>query len=363
MIIDPHVHLRDWEQKDKETITHGLETASLCGINGVFDMPNCLPTLTNAEAIQRRLEEGEAARRSFSRIHGTEAPFYAVYAGITADRTQLEEIVELHRRRFPRVVGLKLFAGRSTGPLAVISSEEQKWVWRTLTELGYSGTVAIHCEKEELMHPELWDPDRAASHSEARPPQAEEASAADQIAFAREAGFSGNLHICHISTSAALEQVRGAKTTGCTISCGATPHHLLIDTDSIPEGARGLLLKVNPPLRSREDRLALVEAVLDGTVDWIESDHAPHSLQDKYEGHASGIPSMVAWPLLLDYLKKKGISKKRLNEISGTAVIDRFGLDPQLLPAKGLSSSDITKEGLFKRYAANGWSLLDCPEA
>lgn len=352
MIIDPHVHLRDWEQQEKETLAHGLETAFLCGVSGLFDMPNCSPTLTNSAALYRRLEDAEAARRNFTRTHSAEAPFYALYAGITADPAQLEEIVELHRLLFPRVIGLKLFAGRSTGPLAVTEAEGQRLVWKTLAELDYRGTVAVHCEQEQLMQPQLWDPARPVTHSSARPPEAEAASVQDQIAFARAAGFAGNLHICHISTPAAIEQVRSFK-AGFSLSCGATPHHLLMDSGMVPEGPEGLLLKVNPPLRSAAERRALVEALLEGTVDWVESDHAPHSPQDKYRGYASGIPSLVAWPLLIDYLRSRNISEERLEAVCGGAVLDRYGLDPQLLPQASPNPSP-----QLDRYEANGWRLL-----
>ena len=370
MIIDPHVHLRDWEQQEKETIAHGLETAFLCGISGLFDMPNCSPTLTNSAALHRRLEDAEAARRNFTRTHTAEAPFYAVYAGITADPAQLEEIVELHRHLFPRVIGLKLFAGRSTGPLAVTEAEGQRLVWKTLAELDYRGTVAVHCEKEQLMQPQLWDPAQPVSHSSARPPEAEAASVQDQIAFARAAGFAGNLHICHISTPAAIEQVRSFKTAGTgkvgfSLSCGATPHHLLMDSGMVPEGPEGLLLKVNPPLRNAAERRTLLEALLDGTVDWVESDHAPHRPQDKYQGYASGIPSLVAWPLLINYLQGRNISEERLKALCGGSVLDRYGLDPQMLPQSATPSPQLehTSEGrvgqnLLNRYEANGWRLL-----
>ena len=370
MIIDPHVHLRDWEQQEKETISHGLETAFLCGISALFDMPNCSPTLTSRAALQRRLEDAEAARRNFSRTHAAEAPFYAVYAGITADPAQLKEIVETHRQLFPRVIGLKLFAGRSSGPLAVVEAEGQRLVWETLAQLDYRGTVAVHCEQEQLMQPKLWDPARPVSHSSARPPEAEAASVKDQIAFAQEAGFAGNLHICHISTPAAIEQVRSFKAAeagkaGFTLSCGATPHHLLMDSKMIPEGTEGLLLKVNPPLRSAAARRALVEALLDGTVDWVESDHAPHRPRDKYQGYASGIPSLVAWPLLINYLQGRNISEEQLKAVCGGAVLDRFGLDLQMLPQAAKPSPQLehptegrVAQSLLNRYEANGWRLL-----
>ena len=358
MIIDPHVHLRDWEQSDKETILHGLETARLCGVGAVFDMPNTMPTLTDGEAVMRRLDDAQAAAEELQRRMAGPAPFYALYAGLTSDPKQIEEVVGLHERFAPKIAGLKLFAGRSTGDLAIVETERQRVVWRTLAQLGYGGVVAVHGEKEGLFSPGRFNPEKPASHSCARPEEAEEASVGDQLRFAEEAGFEGNLHVCHVSTPGALEKIRRAKDriNSFSLTCGATPHHLLLNVTRIPEGPEGLLFKVNPPLRSPESRSVLFQALIEGTVDWIESDHAPHTPADKYENFASGIPSLCAWPLLLKKIAETGVSRSRMARITAGAVLEVFGIGSERIPDyRAGELADTRDAALCSRYDANCW--------
>lgn len=361
MIIDPHVHLRDWDDNQKETIYHGLETALLSGVGAVFDMPNCAPSLIRAGEVRRRLEEAEKARERLAAERGVPAPLYRLYCGLTAEPAQIREMAALHGELFPAVAGLKLFAGRSTGSLAVVEPREQRVVWRVLAECGYRGVTAVHCEKEELFRPDLWDPEIPVSHSLCRPEAAETASIADQAAFAREAGYRGVLHICHISAAASLDLVRVLRRetdgAGFGITCGATPHHLLMDSSMVPDGPEGVFLKVNPPLRGRKSRQALLEALFDGTVDWIESDHAPHTLEDKLKGFASGIPSLAAWPLLVARLRSMGMDRERLDAVCGLRVLERFGMDPSGVPDYPVPDGMVPG-----RYPADGWRILD-PDA
>jgi dihydroorotase len=321
-------------------------------------MPNTVPTLTRKEAVERRLGDAQAAAEELERSAGGRAPFYAIYAGLTADPEQIEEMAGLYARLAPRVAGFKLFAGRSTGDLAVIEPEKQRSIWHRLAQLGYRGVVAVHCEKEERFHPERWNPERPASHSEARPEEAEEASVKDQIRFAEEAGFEGNLHICHVSTPGALEEIRRTRERRppFSLSCGATPHHLLLDVTRIPEGPEGLLYKVNPPLRSPGSRSVIFQALIEGTIDWIESDHAPHLPADKYESRASGIPSLCAWPLILGKLSEAGLSRRRLERITAGAVLEVFEIEQERIP--DYRSEELAETGdtaLCSRYEANCW--------
>ncbi len=164
---------------------------------------------------------------------------------------------------FPRVVGLKMFAGQSTGNMGINGMEAQAVVYRTLAALGYTGVLAVHCEKETLMRAEVWDPARPASHARARPPAAEVASVDDQMRLAAAASFRGTLHVCHISTPWAVDLLRNAHAAGAPpgagpdaaapglrVTCGLTPHHALLDA-AMMEDEDGLLLKVNPPLRPK----------------------------------------------------------------------------------------------------------------
>ena len=150
---------------------------------------------------------------------------------------------------------------------------------------SYDGVLSIHCEKESLMHPELLVPGRFETQSVARPAQAEIESIRDMISLARDSGFPGHIHICHISTAQGIALVKKARGEGMSISCAATAHHALLTCDDARDGSR--CLRMNPPLRSPADRDAVFAALASGDIDYVESDHAPHTLEDKMiRGHA-----------------------------------------------------------------------------
>ncbi|MGO9310649.1 MAG: dihydroorotase [Spirochaetia bacterium] len=327
-MIDPHVHLRDWGQADKETLRHGLSVAYRAGLDAVFEMPNTDPPLVTREAIQRRIDDADAARSSL----GIQI-FHGLYAGLTAVPRQIEEAVRAWKELFPRVVGLKLYAGHSTGRMGVVDPREQALVYRTLAALGFTGVLAVHCEKEDLLRPSEWDPKRPVSHARARPPAAEVASVHDQKTFARAARFRGTLHVCHISTPWALDLLRGRHEEGTSeelpafrVTCGLTPHHALLDANMMESG-EGLLLKVNPPLRPLPFPAAMLQRLMDGDIDWIETDHAPHTRRDKIEGFASGFPGFPFYPRFVRLLSRRGLAPDRIRELTHDAICRAFGVD------------------------------------
>ena len=317
-MIDPHVHLRDWNQKDKETVIHGLSVAAEAGFTDVFDMPNTSPACTDRDTILSRLAlGGDAAEKTGVSYH--------LYGGITNDPEQVREIVSLHSELFPLLVGLKLFAGHSTGNMGIIGVENQKKVFRILAEEHYRGVLAVHAEKEELMKPGLYDPSDFRTHSLARPAEAETESVRDLVSLALETGFEGTLHICHVSSAATIELVEESR-KDLRITMGATPHHALLCQGDA--AVRERYLKMNPPLRSGHDREAVFSALMDGTIDWAESDHAPHTLADKEKG-ASGIPGLPGMLLLLAAMREKGASEERLKAVFGGNAAAAFGIGMQ----------------------------------
>jgi dihydroorotase len=314
-MIDPHVHLRDWGQHEKESLAHGFTVALECGVTELFDMPNTNPPLIDTATIERRLE---AARQTGLGMR------YHIWAGVTQRPEQIREVASLVRSHYSDVIGLKYFAGHSTGNMGLIEEGVQRSVWSTLADAGYDGVVALHCEKESLLRPDLAQSDDHSTHSLARPPEAEITSIEDQIALSAEAGFLGHLHICHLSTIGGLEAIERAREAGRRISCGVTPHHVLLsDTDAKDPN---LWARMNPPLRSEGERSLLLQALLDGRIDWIETDHAPHTLADK-EGGASGIPGFSGLLLLIKVLLDRGIGATLLERLVAGAVIDLFGLE------------------------------------
>lgn len=318
-MIDPHAHLRDWEQAEKETLAHGLAVARAQGIDAVFEMPNTAPPLTSCATVERRLEQGAAVARRVGITHG-------LYIGLTADPDQIREAVDLHTRHYPNVVGMKLYAGHSTGRMGVPEVESQAVIYRTLADLGYRGLLAVHAEKESLLT--VWDPARPSSHARARPPVAETESVRDQIRLAAEAGFRGVLHLAHVSVPETLRIARSARATTppFRITTGVTPHHVLLCAEDM-DRPEGYLLKVNPPLRERALQRELHDALLGGEVDWIETDHAPHTRADKTVGHASGIPVFPFYRRFVAYLRVRGLTETRLHELTHASIERAFGFE------------------------------------
>jgi dihydroorotase len=348
-MIDPHVHLRDGAQAAKETLRHGLSVAWRAGLDGVFEMPNTDPPLTTRDEIRRRIDAADAAIRA----EGI-GIFHGLYAGVTAVPRQIEEAVRAWRELFPRVVGLKLFAGHSTGNMGVVDEREQKLVYRTLAALGFTGVLAVHCEKETMMKPADWDPARPVTHARARPPAAEVASVDDQKKLARAAGFQGILHVAHISTPWAVDLVRGRHETADPgaprMTCGLSPHHALLDAGMMETG-RGILLKVNPPLRPLPMPSLMLEHLRDGSIDWVETDHAPHTLEDKTVRHASGFPGLPFYPRFVSLLAARGFTPERIRDITHDSICRAFGIT---LAASGRRGDP----GLAREYPFDPYEAL-----
>jgi len=349
-VIDPHVHLRDWGQAGKETLRHGLSVAWRAGLDAVFEMPNTDPPLVARDAILRRIDDADAARAALRIpiVHG-------VYAGLTPVPRQIEEAVRAWKDLFPRVVGLKMFAGHSTGRMGIVDPREQALVYRTLAALAFTGVLAVHCEKESLLRPADWDPSRPVSHARARPPAAEVASVNDQKKLAEKARFRGTLHVCHISTPWAVDLLRGRHEEtrrddeqAFRVTCGLTPHHALLEAGLMAQ-KEGLLLKVNPPLRPRPVPALMMQKLLDGDIDWIETDHAPHTRADKLERHASGFPGLAFLPRFTGLLSERGLSRARIEELTHGAVCRAFEM--QIKASHRPSETGLEKEYEFDAFA------------
>lgn len=352
-MIDPHVHLRDWNQAGKETLRHGLDVAWRAGLDAVFEMPNTDPPLTTREAIERRIRDADAA------LTGLRIPlFHGLYAGLTADPAQIEEAVGAWRSLFPRVVGLKMYAGHSTGEMGIVQKKAQALVYSTLAKLGYTGVLAVHCEKQSLLRLSTWDPGRPSSHARARPPSAEVASVDDQRQLALSAGFAGTLHICHVSTPWALDVLRGKHSQNgagdpaaqkLKVTCGLTPHHALLDAGMM-EGADGLLLLVNPPLRPLPMPSIMLERLCDGSIDWVETDHAPHTREDKVQRGASGLPGFPYYPRFISGLSRAGLPAARIDEITHDAICRAFAI--RIENRRRMGAMDLAGEYEYDPFAA-----------
>ena len=322
MKIDPHVHLRDGKfQSNKETLRHGFEIAWKAGLSAVFEMPNTIPALTSEHIITERIKAGEKALKELK------LPlFHGILPGITTSEKQIREVVDIWKKLFPKIPGLKMFAGQSTGNMGITEYEEQKQVYCTLASRNYTGVLMVHCEKESLLRPDLFDPQNPETHLPARPAVAEIESVRDQIELAEKEGFCGTLHICHISTPGSLELLEEKrKTVPFPITCGITPHHALLSVEEMMK-PDGVLLKVNPPLRSKAMQKRMFSALLGGRIDWIETDHAPHTVKEKMDDYASGIPVLQFYNRFIEILYKNGLSWKMVEAFTFRNIIRTFSI-------------------------------------
>ncbi|MEK6945308.1 MAG: dihydroorotase [Nanoarchaeota archaeon] len=318
MYIDAHVHLRDFNQKHKETVRHGLEVARDSGVDAVFDMPNTDPPIVTKELVKDRLRLAKEAN--------VPEVFYGLYIGLTSNSEQIKRAVETYYE-FSQVVGMKLYAGHSVGNLGVARFEDQARIYSTLSQQGFDGVLAVHAEKEDELNSGLWNYHNPITHCHARPEKAELESVRDQIKLALDYGFKGKMHIAHISSPLAVKLVQEAKNLGVDISCGICPHHFIYDWQQM-NCKNGVLWKMNPPLRSAESKQKMMLHLLSGEIDWIETDHAPHTLDEKVNApFMSGIPGLPWWNLFEEYLRLNGFSDSRIEEITFSNISKRFDLD------------------------------------
>lgn len=269
--IDLHVHAREdvsGAETHKECYATAGRAALAGGVTHYADMPNNPVPPVDEASYAAKLE---IARRSPLPI--------TLYAGIGPGTRPL-------KRRVP----YKAYLGPSVGPLYFRSNAE---VEETLAH--YRGeNVSFHCEDPEVLENRRG----AASHEERRPPEAEISATALAIKMAERHDLA--VKLCHYSTGAGLELVRRARRQGLRVALEAAPHHLFFDTSMLrPDNTR--LLQMNPPLRSPRDRRALIEALRQGEVEHLASDHAPHTLAEKEKG-MSGVPHLDTYGAFLTWL-------------------------------------------------------------
>jgi len=314
--IDPHVHCRDGVESYKSTIARVFEIADSQGVGIIFDMPNTSPPLLTGGAVAQRMSLVPRERRNS----------YFVWMGMTSDPNQIELAVRSYDNNF-KIVGFKLYAGPSTRNLEVAGLEHQKKVYETLARCGYQGVLAVHCERKDLLRPELWTPSNPMSHSWARPKEAEIKGVEDQIRIAKEIGFEGNLHIVHVSCPESVSLVKQAKLQGMRITCEVAPHHLMYSVE-IQRGQRaGSIWKMNPPLRDLETVKALQACLLIGEIDWLATDHAPHSLDEKLsDSPPSGFPSLCIYrETVEDFLPAIDVFPDFIQRMTFDNIVEVFG--------------------------------------
>ena len=297
LLIDCHVHFREPGLTHKGTMLTESASALVGGVGCVCDMPNTMPPTVSLEALAEKVQRAEAVDTVMMRFF-----FGVTDASHLAALRELWSGTSLQSKRLKRhCAGLKLFLDHSTGDQKVDGGIVDE-IFRTCGELQIP--LVAHCEDAAMNAACLArmaaEPRHIALHSAHRPPASEAASIADAIGFAKKHGT--HLHIAHLSTASGLMHVRQAKIDGVAVTCEVAPHHLFLTTDDY--ASLGALGKMNPPLRSQQDRDALWAGIADGTVDCVATDHAPHTLEEKRTNYPlsapSGVPGVATMlPLLL----------------------------------------------------------------
>ena len=334
---DVHVHFREPGFSYKETIKTGSLAAARGGYTEVFAMPNLNPVPDSVPHLNEELEL----------INRDAVISVRPYGALT----------EGEKGRFSADL-------EGMAPLVIAFSDDGKGVQDAgmMREVmarcaSLNKVLAAHCEDESLLHGGyIHDGRYAAAHGHRGICSASEWKPIERdLKLAAET--SVKYHVCHVSAKESVKLIRDAKRSGVNVTCETAPHYLLLDENDLIEDGR---FKMNPPLRSREDREALLEGLADGTIDVIATDHAPHSAEEKARGLEKSPFGIVgietAFPLVYTHLVKKGvIPMDRLLELLVTNPRDRFGL--------ALSNGDWALWDLSEEYAIDPDGFLSMGKA
>ena len=306
---DVHVHLREPGFSYKETIRTGTQAAARGGYTALCAMPNLAPPPDTAEHLKVQTDRIE--RDACCHV----LPFGAITKGQTG-RGELSDMQAL----------APFVAGFSDDGKGVQDAGLMRLAMQRAKQLGK--VLSAHCEDESLLGGgSLHDGIYARSHGlKGIPSESEFRQVARDLALAAETGCA--YHVCHVSTKESVDLIRKAKKNGVDVTCETAPHYLVLCEDDLKDDGR---YKMNPPLRSSDDRTALVEGVCDGTIDMIATDHAPHSAEEKQQGLAGSAMGIVglecAFPILYTELVQKGvIGFDRLLDMLISAPRKRFAL-------------------------------------
>lgn len=288
-LVDVHVHLREPGGEHKETIETGTKAAARGGFTTVCPMPNTRPvpdSEENLERLNQLITENAQVR-------------VLPYASITVRQAGKEHV------DFKALANQGAFAFTDDG----VGVQQANMMYEAMQQAAkVNKAVVAHCEDNSLIY-------GGAMHEGQRseelgipgiPNICEAVQIARDVLLAEAAG--AHYHVCHVSTKESVRVIRDAKKAGIHVTAEVTPHHLLLTEDDVP--GDDAIFKMNPPLRSKEDRAALLEGLLDGTIDCIATDHAPHAADEKVQPMTKApfgiVGSETAFPLLYTHFVKNG---------------------------------------------------------
>ena len=335
--VDVHVHLREPGFSYKETIRTGTLAAAHGGFANVAAMPNLdpVPDCAAALAVQRAIIEKDA----LVHVH----PYGAISVGEKGER--LADLNGL-------APGVIAFSDDGRGV------QSESLMREAMTRCHALGKIlAAHCEDNSLLHGGyIHDGAYARAHGHRGIcSESEWGPIARDLRLAEETGCA--YHVCHVSTKESVALIRAAKRRGVDVTCETAPHYLTFTDEDLQEDGR---FKMNPPLRAREDRDALIEGLLDGTIDMLVTDHAPHSREEKARGlekSAMGVVGLeTSFAASYTALVQTGILPlEKLVDLMHGAPMRRFGCGTEL--AEG-QPADLTAFDLTKTYTVDPETFL-----
>lgn len=336
-LADVHVHFREPGFSYKETIASGSRAAAHGGYTAVCSMPNLNPCPDNPEhlRVQQDIIEKDAVIRVL--------PYGSITVG------EKGEVLADLEALAPFVVA---FSDDGHGV-------QQDGIMRQamLRAKALDKLIVAHCEDNRLLKGGyIHDGAYAAAHGhKGICSESEWGQIARDLKLVRETGCG--YHVCHVSAKESVELIRRAKAEGLNVSCETAPHYLLLNDSMLEEDGR---FKMNPPIRSEEDRRALLEGLKDGTIDMIITDHAPHSAEEKNRGLSGSLMGVVglesAFPLLYTHLVLKGeLSLSRLIRLMCDNPRKRFRLPDTLLENR---PADFTLFDLNESYTVDPGDFL-----
>lgn len=311
-MVDPHVHLRGMDWSHKGTFASETAAAVAGGYWTVLDMPNTLPSTIDPPALKRKLEEfGQQAHCD-----------WGVYFGASADGNWLcyDEIQS-------SVCGLKIYNNQTTGVLLIEDQAIRATHYRAWPQ---NKIIAVHAEGKTVL---------------------------EILELVRR--YGKRTHFCHISTAEEIGYLRQAKEEGLPVTIGVCPHHLYLTQDDLSTlGPLGLM---KPELKTRADQQALWDALQAGVVDVVESDHAPHTLDEKYSGKpVYGVPGLeTTLPLMLLAVREKRLSLEQVVDLVATNPRRIWGLpcpDDTFTTVDTEAAYTITRD---KLHTGCGWSPFE----
>jgi dihydroorotase len=345
--IDIHVHFRDPGANHKEDFYTGSVSAAFGGVTAVVDMPNTNPPTTTWNALVQKLQIADEKS----------VVDFAAWCGAT---WFLEDLAKM----LVHSPGLKIYLGASTGDLLM---EDQNRVRQCLEIAGKAGKpVALHCEAQRVLNQFKRQEMVLQDHDDTRPPMAEVESIYDILKAFPSLKHKPRIHVAHI---ASVDAVTAAEKAG--FSRGVCPHHLLLDTETCCDHNPGRG-KMNPPIRRPGSKDALYQAYKDGRISILESDHAPHTKNEKsdeFNKVPAGVPGVETMlPLLLAEAQKGNVSFRHVVDSVTVAPAELLGLNKGKL-AVGMDADfavyDMKAAPIVEAdlHSKCGWSPFDGQDA